>query len=207
MRRYPDGAAGKVFFQKDAPVAHAGLDPDVPRTRCRHAHGQEARDRVPGRQRRAGAPVDGEHGLHRHEPLVLAGRQARPARLRALRPRPDAGGALRADRRGGADPQGAARRDRPAVVPEDLGRQGLPRARPARPAVDLRGHAALRRARCRGDRGRLSEARHDGLVEGEAEGRPDRREPERDGEDDRVGLLGAPAPRARRSRRRSPGTR
>ena len=28
MRRYPDGAYGKAFFQKDAPVAHARLDPD-----------------------------------------------------------------------------------------------------------------------------------------------------------------------------------
>ena len=39
-------------------------------------------------------------------------RQARPARLRALRPRPDARGAVAADDRGGADPQGAARRAR-----------------------------------------------------------------------------------------------
>ena len=27
MKRYPDGWQGKHFFQKDAPVAHAGLDP------------------------------------------------------------------------------------------------------------------------------------------------------------------------------------
>ena len=33
MHRYPDGIDGKHFFQKDAPVAHAGLDPDVPHAR------------------------------------------------------------------------------------------------------------------------------------------------------------------------------
>ena len=46
-------------------------------------------------------------------------------------------------------------------------------------------------------------ARDDGVVEGEAARRADRREPERRGQDDRVGLLGAAAGRARRSRRRS----
>ena len=58
--------------------------------------------RVPARERRARAALDGEHGLHRHEPVVLAGRPARPAGLRALRPRPDAGGAVGADDRGRA---------------------------------------------------------------------------------------------------------
>ena len=46
--------------------------------------------------------MDGEHGLHRPERLVLAHRQARPARLRPLRPRPDARGRVRGGRRGGA---------------------------------------------------------------------------------------------------------
>ena len=55
-----------------------------------------------------------------------------------LRPRPDAGGAVGADDRGGADPQGAARPARPRLVPEDLRRQGLPRPRAARPPLDVR---------------------------------------------------------------------
>ena len=99
MRRYPDGIDGKAFFQKDAPVAHARLDPDVPRARLAARAGEgEARGRVPARERRAGAAVDGQHGLHRHEPVVLAGRPPRPPGLRALRPRPDAGGAVVARR-------------------------------------------------------------------------------------------------------------
>ena len=103
--------------------------------------------------------------------------------------------------------QEAARRARARVVPEDVGRQGLPRARAARPALDLRRHARVRRARRRRDRARASEARDDGVVEGAPSRRADRREPERRGQDDRVGLLGAPAARARRSRRRCAGTR
>ena len=44
MRRYPDGAYGKAFFQKDAPRAHAGLDPDLSRARhdARAARGRRS---------------------------------------------------------------------------------------------------------------------------------------------------------------------
>ena len=121
MRRYPDGAFGKAFFQKNAPTHmpdwipthHALVSTRDERTR-------EEVDRLPGRERRARAPLDGQHGLHRHEHVVLADRQARPPRLRALRPRPDARGAVGADDRGGADPEGAARPARARVVPEDV---------------------------------------------------------------------------------------
>ena len=110
MRRYPDGAYGKAFFQKDAPTHMPDWIPTLPRARLDPRQGaHEEVGRVPGRQRRARAALDGEHGLHRHEHVVLARRQARPPRLRALRPRPDARGAVGADDRGGADPQGAAR--------------------------------------------------------------------------------------------------
>ena len=89
MIRYPDGIEGKRFFQKDAPshmpdwiptFQHARLDARVA--------AQAEVGRLPGRQRRARAALDGEHGLHRHERVVLARRQARPPRLRPLRPRP-----------------------------------------------------------------------------------------------------------------------
>ena len=192
MRRYPDGAYGKAFFQKQSPshmpdwiatLSRARLDP-------RELAGEEV-GRFPDRERRAGAPLDGEHGLHRPEHLVLTGRQARPARLRPLRPRPDARGSLVTDRRGRTDPQGSARRARARVVPEDERRQGLPRPRPDRPALDVRGHAGVRRARRRGDRPNASEARHHRMVEGAAARCPDRLESERRGQDDRVGLFGA----------------
>ena len=79
---------GKFFFQKDAPT-HM---PDwIPTRRfevsTRDRPAEAAADRLRARERRARAALDGEHGLHRHEHVVLAGRQARPAGLGALRPR------------------------------------------------------------------------------------------------------------------------
>ena len=115
--------------------AHAGLDQDVRGHRLSRQDGA-----LSDRRRRARAALDGEHGLHRHERLVLARRPAGPARLRPLRPRSDARGAVVADDRGRSRPAGAARRARPALVSEDLRRQGLSRARAARPSLDLRRH-------------------------------------------------------------------
>ena len=93
------------------------------------------------------------------------------------------------------------------LVPEDLGRQGLPHPRPARPPLDLRGLPVVRRARGGHDRAFLPEARHDPVGEVASPRRADRRQPERHGQDDRVGLLGAARTRARPSRRRFAGTR
>ena len=124
-------------------VGHAGLDPDGRASRSRRATGRGERRRidVAARERRARAALDGEHGLHRPEHLVLAGRQARPARLRALRPRPDARRRLPRDGAGRAAREGGARRARARVVPEDERRRRDPRARPDRAAAHLRGHA------------------------------------------------------------------
>ena len=88
MRRYPDGAYGKAFFQKDAPshmpewIARFHVEVST-----RESPRRTKMDRRAGRQRRGRAALDGEHGLHRHEHVVLARRQARPARLRPLRSR------------------------------------------------------------------------------------------------------------------------
>ena len=78
MRRYPDGAYGKAFFQKDAPT-HM---PDwIPTKRVlgldARVAAEEEVDLGAARERRARAAVDGEHGLHRPEHVVLARRQAR----------------------------------------------------------------------------------------------------------------------------------
>ena len=71
----------------------------------------------------------------------------------------------------------------------------------------LRGHARVLRDRRRRDRARASEARDDGVVEGAPARRPDRLEPERRGQDDRLRLLGAAeAERARLDAARA-GTR
>ncbi len=72
--------------------AHAGLDPALQgRGLDARAAAGTAHDRGAARERRTRAALDGEHGLHRHERVVLACRQARASRLRALRPRPVAG--------------------------------------------------------------------------------------------------------------------
>ena len=63
---------------------------------------------LPARERRARAALDGQHGLHRHERVVLARRQARPARLRPLRSRPVTGRRLQGDGSGGAAGQAGA---------------------------------------------------------------------------------------------------
>ena len=105
MRRYPDGIDGQGVLPEGRARRTCPTGSRRTARSSRRASGEgEARGRVPARERRAGAALDGEHGLHRHEPVVLAGRPPRPARLRALRPRPDAGGAVVAD-----DPGGAAR--------------------------------------------------------------------------------------------------
>ena len=92
---------------------------------------------------------------------------------------------------------GSCSTGRARVVPEDVGRQGLPRARAARPALDLRRRALVRGARRRRSCARTRTWRR-AVVEGTSPRRADRREPERRGQDDRVGVLGAPA--ARRAR-------
>ena len=208
MRRYPDGAYGKAFFQKNAPTHMPDWIPTY-RALVSTRESERAKKWVefPLVNDELALLLDGQHGLHRPERLVLARRQARPAGLRPLRPRPDPRSPVDADRRGRADPQGAAGRARAGVVSEDERRQGLPCPRPDRTARDVRGHARVRRARRGRDRANAPEARHDRMVEGAPARRPHRREPERRGQDDRVGLLGAPAAERARARRRSPGTR
>src|SRR6266516_4381776 len=84
------------------------------------------------------------------------------------------------------------------LVPVDAGRQALTRPRAARPPFDLRGHALVRRGRRRSDRAGAPEAGDDGVVEVPAARRPDRRQPEWRGQDDRLGVLRAAE--ARRTR-------
>ncbi len=95
MKRYPDGWQGKHFFQKDAPKGMPEWIAALPLPRHVAGHAREAADRLPARQRRAGAALDGQHGLHRPQHLGLADRQPAPARLGAVRPRPLGGRRLR----------------------------------------------------------------------------------------------------------------
>ena len=82
----PRRLAGQALLPEGRAQAHAGLDQAgaVPGV---HAGRRAADDRLPARQRRPRAPVDGQHGLHRHERVVVARRPPRPARLGHVRPR------------------------------------------------------------------------------------------------------------------------
>ena len=74
----PGRVAGQVLLPEGRAEGHARLDPDG--LDRRHDAGQAAAapaDRRAARQRRARAALDGEHGLHRPERVVLADRQAR----------------------------------------------------------------------------------------------------------------------------------
>ncbi len=121
----------KVLLPEGRAEAHARLDQEH-RDHGLHP-GQAARapqDQRAARERRACAPLDGEHGLHRPEHLVLTGRQARATRLRPLRPRSVRRCRLQGDRPGCAARQAGARHRRPGELPEDerIGRDPCPRA-------------------------------------------------------------------------------
>ena len=191
MRRYPDGASGKAFFQKDAPE-HM---PDwIPTARVQVSTARLAAEAAldPGaaRQRRARAALDGEHGLHRHERVVLARRQARPARLRALRPRPVARRRLPRGRQVALLVKQALDALGLVSFPKTSGSTGCTCSSRSSGGTRTRTRASSPRS-SPGARADAPRARHDGVVEGEAARRPDRLEPERRGQDDRVRLLGA----------------
>ena len=95
--------------------------------------------------------------------------------------------------RGRADPQAPPRRARPRLVREDLRRQGLPHPRPARPALDLRRHAQLRRARRRRDRAAYPKLATTAWAKSKRRGVLIDANQNGDGQDDRLGVLGAPA--------------
>ncbi len=76
MLRFPDGIAGKHFFQKDLPEPRAGV------AARRAAPGRRQDDPLPGARRRAVAPVGGQHGLLRPERVVRARRTCRSVRTR-----------------------------------------------------------------------------------------------------------------------------
>ena len=192
MKRYPDGAFGKFFFQKDAPTHMPDWIKSIEvmvTTRDKPRAAPE--DQRAARERRAGASLDGEHGLHRPEHLVLAGRQARAARLRSLRPRSVGRRRLQGDRPGRAAREAGARdgRARERRQDERLGRH--PRPRPDRASAHLRRDAGVRGDHRLGAGPYPPRARHDRVGASQAARRSHRLEPERRGEDDRVGVLGA----------------
>ena len=194
MKRWREGVPGGSFFQKQVPKGTPSWIPTRQFT-TRQRDGDDARGRLRARQPAGGAPLDGADALHRHERLVLARRQAAPARLGALRHRPARRRRVAGRRRGRAPHPRAPAGARARVVGEDERLDGHPRDRPDRAALHLGRHVRVRRAGRARARGRASRDAHDAVAEGEADRRPRRSPPERLGQDDRVRLLGAAARR------------
>ena len=190
----PRRLAGQVLLPEGRAEGDAGLDSDGVDRRLDAGQAAAApADRRAARQRRARAALDGEHGLHRPEHVVLADRQARPAGLRCSStstPHPTSGS---------PETIQVALLVKQALDTLELrelvktsGSEGIhilvPIAR-RHTYADTREFSAIIAERARAHAPR---ARHDRVDEGEAPRRADRLEPERRGEDDRVGLLGAP---------------
>jgi len=194
----PGGPRGELLLPEGRAQGHACLDPDphLPDVAAR-GEGRVSPRRLPARERRARAALDGADALHRHERVVLTRRPAGPARLRALRPRP-ARRRLPRRRPGRAPDPRPDGRARPGRAREDERRGRDPRRRADRPPLDLRGHVRVRRAGVAAARGAPSRPRHDRVAQAQAPRRPRRPPPERLGQDDRVGLLGPPATRRAR---------
>ena len=208
MKRYPDGIAGGHFFQKDAPK-HM---PDWIPTREFEVSTRDS----PRRRRKIQAPMVNDElallwmvNMGCIDLNTWYSRVDRPERpdfvLFDLDPAADAG--FRGGGRGRAARQGGARRARARRLREDERQRRHARARAGRAAVHVRPDARVRRDRRRHARAYAPGAGHDRVEQGEAARRPDRREPERRGEDDRVGLLRAAASRRAGLDARCAGTR
>ena len=128
MKRYPDGWQGKNFFQKNAPSHMPDWIERAPFPASTR-EGERRIDRLRGRQRRARAAVDGEHGLHRPAHVGVARRSPGAARLGHVRPRSVGGLGLRGGGRGRAARQADARPARARELPEDVRLARDPRAR------------------------------------------------------------------------------
>ena len=193
MRRYPDGWQGKAFFQKDAPKQHARLDPDACASRSRRA------------SRRAGAGgstaplVNDELALLWMVNMACIDLNVWYSRVDRL-DRPDL---VLFDLDPAADagfPETVQVALLVKQVLDALGLVGFPKTSGSNgmhvlvPVErrytydDTREFAEIVAARARAHAPR---PRHDGVDEGEAARRAHRREPERRGQDDRLGLLGA----------------
>ena len=194
MKRFPDGWQGKHFFQKDAP---SHMPKWIP-TRAYRSTSRETRQKRTIRY----PLVNDELAL-----LWMANmgcidlntwysRVDRPERpdwvLFDLDPSPDVGFAevvqVALLIKDVLDALGLV------GFPKTSGADGLHVLVPDRAPVHLRPDARVRRDRRRDPGAAPPRARDDGVGEGEASRRPDRREPERRGEDDRDRLLGAPPP-------------
>ena len=195
MRRYPDGAYGKAFFQKDAPK---GMPEWIPRF-----HVQVSTRERPPKKRWIDAPlVNDEDALTWMANMGCIDMNAwysrvdKPDRpdfvLFDLDPSPDVG--FREVVQVALVVKQALDALGLAAFPKTSSADGIHVLVPVERRYTLRADPRVLRDRGRRARAHPSRPRDHRVVEGEAARRPDRREPERRGQDDRVGLLRAAAP-------------
>ena len=194
LQRFPDGIEGEEIYQKRLPAKRPEYRGHPARSRSRRA-ARPTSLRV--RQRRRTSC-----GLRRpgqcHVPSVGgAVPRPRPPRRAAHRPGSAAGHRVRRGQgRGAGCARAAARRTGAGRVPEDVRRPRAPRVRPHRTALGLHRGAPRGASRWPGrSSGAAPTARDHRVVEGGTR-RTDlhRLQPERQGQDHRVGLLGPQDP-------------
>ena len=208
MLRFPDGIEGKRFFQKDAP---SHMPEWIPRYRALVSTRE-----APRRKKWVEFPLVNDElallwmvNMGCIDMNAWYSRVDKPERpdfvLFDLDPSPDVG--FRETVQVALLVKSALDALGLVGFPKTSSADGHARARADRAALHVRGHAAVRGDRRRRDRAVEPRPRDDGVDEVEAARRAHRREPERRGKDDRVRLLGPPAARRARSRRRSGGRR
>ena len=191
LKRFVDGDHEGAVLPEAGARQHARLDPD------RRADVPVRPDRRRDRPRRAGRPRLGRQPrLHRPQPAPGPGRGPRPSRRAPGRPRP---GARACRGRRSATSRWSASEALEAVGlvgwPKTSGSRGHPHQRPDRAALDVRrGPPGGARAGPR-RRGAGAVDRDEQVVEGGAPRRLPRLQPERQGPDGRLGVLGPAAAR------------
>ena len=203
LKRFVDGITKEPFFQKRAP----DNTPDWIRTaELTFPSGRTADEIVVDEA--GGAHLDRQPRLHRPQPAPGPGRRPRPSRRAAHRPRSGARRRVAADPRRGAGLSRGARGGRAGRLAEDVRLARHPHQRPHRAALDVSRRSAVRRWRWRAtSSARAPDAGDVQVVEGGAPRRLPRLQPERQGPDGRVGLLGPAAARRARLDAAVAGTR
>ena len=186
LKRFVDGAAGEFFFQKRAPDKRPEW---IDTVSLSFPSGRTAEEVV--LRDSASLAWVANLGCLDLNPHPVRARGSRPSRRAARRSRPGAGRALGGHPHRGAGGAGGARSGRARGLAQDLWLAGHPHQHPHRGALDV-SRGATGRARPRPRRGSARpEAGHEQVVEGGAPRGLPRLQPERQGPNRGLRLLGA----------------